>query len=789
MSRSVIDLKRVICVLFALVLALLPDTALAQTAVLQGGPTTPGHMPMYAGQRSTQAIVQDSGIAAGGPLGSNPTELGLTTRNPAGTYPAVNVGTGPLFTNLCTYDAAKNNPTGYHYLCLGPNTNNGGMIAYGAGGSAAPQPLSFNINGTSYNFPFLASGIVGPSSSTINDFACWNNITGTLLKDCGPIPITVPSPTASTLGGLFSGIAPVGSFVTGVNTSGVLQYVSPFGTPNTWPAVQTFSATNIFSLNPVLSACNGYVFGNNVALAASCSPTIPSSVFADGNTGTGSIVHATNPTLNSLIVSGTINKVTLTQPATGATLTISDGKTLTANNSLTLAGNDGTTMTFPVASDTVAGLSATQTLLNKTLTTPVLNGIPTGTGVSAAATASTLDLRDANANISGNAFLSGYNTTVTAAGTTTLTVASAEYQFFTGTSTQTTLLPVVSTLALGQQFWIFNNSTGAVQVQSSGGNNILSVANGNLGIFTVISTSGTTAASWSQTYVSSGAGTGTITSLTCGTGLTGGTITLSGTCAISTPISVSLGGSGATTLAANNVLLGNGTSALQTVAPSTSGNALYSNGTTWVSAAPPVPHYTVKTSGTTYTTNANTKFTKVIAIAGGGGGGGSQVNTAGGGGGAGDVCTKTYTTLVGSTGYTYAIGAAGGGGGGGAGSSGATGGNTTFTDGVTLMTAAGGVGGAPNNGAGGTGGSGTNCDFDVPGQNGSLGIGSGTQGFSGNGGSTAYGGGGFGRILLTLTANSNGNPAKNWGGAGSGGYDDALGGNGFTGAIIFEEWY
>lgn len=49
---------------------------------------------------------------------------------------------------------------------------------------------------------------------------------------------------------------------------------------------------------------------------------------------------------------------------------------------------------------------------------------------------------------------------------------------------------------------------------------------------------------------------------------------------------VSNGGIGTNTLSANAVLLGNGTSALQTVAPGTSGNVLVSNGTTWVSQAP-----------------------------------------------------------------------------------------------------------------------------------------------------------------------------------------------------------
>ena len=51
------------------------------------------------------------------------------------------------------------------------------------------------------------------------------------------------------------------------------------------------------------------------------------------------------------------------------------------------------------------------------------------------------------------------------------------------------------------------------------------------------------------------------------------------------PIPVSDGGTGATTLTANNVLLGNGTSAVSFVAPGTSGNVLTSNGTTWTSGA------------------------------------------------------------------------------------------------------------------------------------------------------------------------------------------------------------
>lgn len=55
---------------------------------------------------------------------------------------------------------------------------------------------------------------------------------------------------------------------------------------------------------------------------------------------------------------------------------------------------------------------------------------------------------------------------------------------------------------------------------------------------------------------------------------------------LTTALSVTQGGTGATHLGLNQVLLGGGDSAVQGVAPSTSGNLLTSNGTTWESQAP-----------------------------------------------------------------------------------------------------------------------------------------------------------------------------------------------------------
>ena len=95
------------------------------------------------------------------------------------------------------------------------------------------------------------------------------------------------------------------------------------------------------------------------------------------------------------------------------------------------------------------------------------------------------------------AALQGFTTTATAAGTTTLTSASTFNQVFTGSTTQTIVLPVTSTLSQGWTYQVFNNSTGNLLVQSSGGNSILTVLPNTSAEFVCILTSGTTAASWS----------------------------------------------------------------------------------------------------------------------------------------------------------------------------------------------------------------------------------------------------------------------------------------------------
>ena len=77
---------------------------------------------------------------------------------------------------------------------------------------------------------------------------------------------------------------------------------------------------------------------------------------------------------------------------------------------------------------------------------------------------------------------------------------------------------------------------------------------------------------------------------TDGAGATAAVVLATPTIALASGVTGTLpianGGTGAATLTANNVILGNGGSAVQFVAPGTSGNVLTSNGTTWQSTTP-----------------------------------------------------------------------------------------------------------------------------------------------------------------------------------------------------------
>lgn len=174
---------------------------------------------------------------------------------------------------------------------------------------------------------------------------------------------------------------------------------------------------------------------------------------------------------------------------------------------------------------------------------------------------------------------------------TTVSVASANG--FGGSVANATTTPAI-TLTTSVTGLLKGNGTGVSAAVSgtdyappTSGTSIL-YGNGSGGFSNVTIGSGISFAGGTLSATGSG---GTVTSVAFSTGttglsVTGSPITGSGTITLAGTLNVANGGTGSTTLTANNVLLGNGTSALQVVAPGTLGNVLTSDGTTWVSQAP-----------------------------------------------------------------------------------------------------------------------------------------------------------------------------------------------------------
>lgn len=270
------------------------------------------------------------------------------------------------------------------------------------------------------------------------------------------------------------------------------------------PAANGGTGSNTLALNNVLLG-NGDGAIQNVApgntgnvLTSNGTTWVSATPAGGGGGGSGDVTSTASTSVDSEVVvfSGTSGKSVKRASGTGLA---------------SLSSGVLTTVSAPAG--TVVGTTDSQTLTNKTISgaNNTLSNVALSSLASAAysttPTASTLAQWDANKNLSANAAFQGFTTTATAAGTTTLTVASTAIQVFTGTSTQTVKLPTTSVPA-GAQYRIVNNSTGLVTVQSSGANTIVILAGGTSGVFTSVVATPTTAANWTARYDGSSVASG-----------------------------------------------------------------------------------------------------------------------------------------------------------------------------------------------------------------------------------------------------------------------------------------
>ena len=211
-----------------------------------------------------------------------------------------------------------------------------------------------------------------------------------------------------------------------------------------------------------------------------------------------------------------------------AKVTLAVGDTWSTDGTTDTNGNLKTTIngvtTFSAGSTGLTPSSASQGVITLAGTLNVANG---GTGVTASTGASSVVLRDTNANITANSITPGWTSTATATGTTTLTVASTYYQRFTGSTTQTVVLPSATTVALGQGFIIDNDSSGNLTLQDGSAGALGSIVPG-MAAFVFCENNSTTAGSWSGYMFVPGSGpSGQVTWGTAGLAMGGQTISSS----------------------------------------------------------------------------------------------------------------------------------------------------------------------------------------------------------------------------------------------------------------------
>ena len=189
---------------------------------------------------------------------------------------------------------------------------------------------------------------------------------------------------------------------------------------------------------------------------------------------------------------------------------------------------------------------------------------------------------------------------LTATGTTAATWQAPAAGDLTGHITSTGLATVLGSFTSAQLATALTNETGTGSAVFATSPTLVTPALGTPASGVMTNVTGTAASLTAGTATATAAQTGTGTTYATntsptfvtpvlGTPTSGTATNLTGlplTTGVTGTLPVANGGTGAASITANSVVLGNGTTAVQEVAPSTSGNLLTSNGTTWTSSTP-----------------------------------------------------------------------------------------------------------------------------------------------------------------------------------------------------------
>jgi hypothetical protein len=475
--------------------------------------------------------------------------------------------------------------------------------------NATGLPVSTGISGLGTG---VATLLATPSSANLAAAVTDETGSGSLVFATSPTLVTpaLGTPSSATLTNA-TGL-PISTGVSGLGT-GVATFLTTPSSANLIAAVtdETGTGSLVFAtsptlVTPILGTPTSATLTNatGLPLSTGVTGTLP---VANGGTGTASpaIIAGTNitvsgtwpnQTINSTASgSGTVTSVALSGGTTGLTVT---GSPITTAGTITLAGtlevaNGGTGITsFGTGVATFLGTPSSANLAaavtdetgsgalvfatSPTLVTPILGtptsatltnatGLPLSTGVTG-----TLPVVNGGTGTATPAIVAGTNVTVS---------GTWPNQTINATATGDVAGPASST---DNAITRFDSTTGKL-IQNS----LVTVADDGaitapqVGSVIPFYYANQAAFPSAATYHGALAHSHSDGAMYFAHGGAWNRLLDEGT-----DVTVAQGGTGLSTLTANNVILGNGTSTPLFVAPSTAGNVLTSNGTTWQSTAP-----------------------------------------------------------------------------------------------------------------------------------------------------------------------------------------------------------